>query len=79
MSTAERCSTLSDRHTFWGGSAKTLGVIGGGEALAVIPVDDDRIETGLAIGAAAAAALAVGAQYVSDESAAAWAKECSSP
>lgn len=76
--TAERCNALSDRHTFFGGASKTLAVIGGGEALSVIPVEDDNVEMGLAIGSAAAAALAVGAQYVSDESATSWARECGS-
>jgi hypothetical protein len=74
--TAERCDALDDRRTLYGGFAKTFGALGAGAGLASIPVEDEGLQTGLAISAAASAALAVGALYVSEGSAESWAREC---
>jgi hypothetical protein len=74
--TAERCEELDDRRTLYGGAAKAFGVLGGGAGLATVATDDESLQTGLAIGAAASAALAVGALYVAEGSGESWAREC---
>lgn len=76
-SSGDRCATLDDRRTLFGGTGKTLALLGGGAGLGTIATDDPQLRTGLAIGAAASAALAAGAVYVSEQSGDAWARECS--
>lgn len=73
----ERCSSLDSTHRTWGGVAKTSAALAGASGLSTIATDDQRLDTGLAIGAAAAGAVAVGAEFVSQDAAASWARECS--
>jgi len=73
----EHCISLDSQHRTWGGVAKVSAVVAGAEGLSSIPVDDQKVRIGLAAGTAAAAALAAGAAYVSEDAAASWARECS--
>jgi len=73
----EHCISLDSQHRTWGGVAKVSAVVAGAEGLSSIPVDDKKVRIGLAAGTAAAAALAAGAAYVSEDAAASWARECS--
>jgi hypothetical protein len=74
---SERCQSLDDQHRIWGGIGKGAAVLAGAEGIATWPVKDDRIETGLAIGAGVSAAMAAGAVYVSEQAGESWARECS--
>lgn len=78
--TPERCSTLDDRRQFAGMIGKSAAVLGGAAGLATIPTDDPDqrdLRTGLAIGGAAAAAVAAGAMFVAEGAGESWARECS--
>ena len=72
----ERCAELDDRRQLAGGSAKALAALSGGTGLATIPATDDKLETGLAVGAAVSAALAAGALYISEGAGESFAREC---
>lgn len=74
--TAERCIALDDRRAFFGAAGKTLAILGGASGLSTIATDDERLETGLAIGSMGAAALAAGAVFVSEQAGTSWSREC---
>lgn len=76
---SERCIELDDRHAFWGGSSKFSAALAGASGLSTIPIEDERARIGLAAGSAVAAAIAVGADFISDSAGESWARECSTP
>ncbi len=71
-----RCATLDDRRVFYGGVGKGAALLGGGAGLATVATEDSRLDTGLAIGSVAAAAVAVIAVYISESSGDSWARDC---
>lgn len=73
---SQRCADLDDRHALWGGVAKTSAVLAGGSGLATIPVEQDEVRIGLAVGAATMGAVAAGSGFISEAAAASWANEC---
>jgi hypothetical protein len=72
----EFCRDKDDARSFYGATAKTLGALGGAAGLGSIAVKDERVETGLVIGAAVAAALAAGAVVMEQSASQAWVREC---
>lgn len=78
------CRTVDDRRIRWGAWAKGLGALAGATGLgsvsdrAGVPASPG-LELGLGIGAAFAAAGAVGAWFLSDAEAARWARDCAVP
>jgi hypothetical protein len=72
----ERCVSLDSQHRNWGGVSKISAVLAGGSGLSTIPAEDKTLRIGLAAGAAATAALAAGAGYLSESAATSWAREC---
>ncbi len=73
---SEYCSGLDSAHRTWGGIGKVSALLAGGSGVATIPTDDKDVRTGLAIGAAAAAAIAAGSIYFSEDAASSWARDC---
>ena len=72
----EHCDSLDKERRVESGLAKAFALVGGTSGLATIPVNDSRLEVGLAIGAIGSAAVAVGLQVVSDMATTSWAAEC---
>jgi len=75
----DRCASLDSTHRWWGGTAQGAAFAAGGSGLSTIATDDARLQTGLAIGAAAAGVLGAFAAYVSSDAAESHARECSAP
>jgi len=73
---SERCQSLDSQHRTWGGISKISAVLAGGSGISTIPAEDKTLRVGLAAGAAATAALAAGAGYLSESAATSWAREC---
>lgn len=71
------CRSLDGQHRTWGAVAKLSALLAGGSGLATLPVEDKDARTGLAIGSAAAAAIAAGAVYFSEDAAHSWGRDCS--
>jgi len=75
---AQRCATLDDSHRSWGALAKFSGALAGSGGLVAIPTDDHKDVRWIAgLSAAALGALAAASVYVSEDAAAAWARDCS--
>jgi hypothetical protein len=72
----ERCQSLDDQHRWLGGVAKGSAFLAGASGIATWPVDNERAELGLAIGAGVMGATAVTAEYLSSEAESAWVREC---
>ncbi len=78
------CRKVDDARIRWGSWAKGLGALAGATGLgsvsdrAGVPVSGG-VELGLGLGAAFAAAGAVGAWFAADAEAARWARDCSVP
>jgi len=72
----ERCRSLDDQHRWLGGVAKGSAFLAGASGIATWPVDNERAELGLAIGAGVMGATAVTAEYLSSEAESAWVREC---
>jgi hypothetical protein len=77
----DRCATLDDRRQLFSGAGKALAVLGGGAGLSTIPIGSDRpeLQTGVAIGAVVAGALAAGSMAIADGAGTSWAEQCSAP
>jgi hypothetical protein len=79
---SERCETLSDRHTLWGGIAKGAAIGAGASGVASLPVQElpeDKRGTATYTAAGVMVGLAIlagSAVYVEQDSAAAFAREC---
>jgi hypothetical protein len=73
---SDRCATLDDRHTLYGGLGAFGGALAGGAGLSTVATEDKGLRTGLAIGAVVAGAISVGAALVSQNAAAAYVREC---
>lgn len=76
LSSAERCSSLSDRSTAWGAVGMGTAVLSGASGLGALPADGS-VELGLAIGSLTLGGVSAASMFVSQESAASWARECS--
>jgi hypothetical protein len=74
---SERCMALDNEHRWWGGVAQTTAVLAGAEGISTWPIDGKNVETALAIGAGATAAVAAGSAYLSAEAGESWVRECS--
>jgi hypothetical protein len=72
---SDRCVSLDSTRRAWGASAKGAGFLAGGAGLATIPEYDKSARVGVAIGAAAAGALAVTSVFVSEDAATEFVKE----
>lgn len=70
-----RCARLDDARIAWRGVAVGATALSGAQGLGTIPADGDA-QTGLAIGAAVAAGVAVAAQSWGSGASELWAREC---
>lgn len=71
-----RCMSLDNQHRVWGAVGKGTAVLAGAEGLSTIVTDNEKLQTGLAIGALATGAISATAVYVSEDAATSWAREC---
>ena len=73
---SEYCQSLDSQRRWWGGIGQGAAALAGAQGLVTIPVENDRVELGLAIGSATMGAAAVGAAWVSVDAGETWARDC---
>jgi hypothetical protein len=74
---SERCVRLDATRRDWGAVGKGAAVLAGASGLSTIPIEDEGVRVGLAVGSVAMGAVAATAFAVAEGASSSWVRECS--